>query len=346
MFCSLQLMSSVQSIVSLKEPITCAGCGQQVCDRFFLLAAGWAWHDACLRCSRCRRELQTQPSLFYRDGNVYCHDDYNRLFSGGQCARCFQPIVASEMVMWSRELSFHPHCFSCQECEAKLLPGNLYYMQGSHLYCHTHYTHTHNLQTHTHLGDGLNAASAEGEESVSSPELLLDHRPGGERVRRRSKRIRTCFGSGQLRALESYFTLKQNPDGKDWNVLAHQTGLSKRVLQVWFQNARAKLRRSLNSDDSQRAVTMTTATSPPPPPRAVTMTTAASSPSPGVLPPDRPLVFPTIDQRQLLQLTSADQSQRLLPSPALYLDYDSQHSPGCISSLEEELRDIGDFLKD
>uniref|UniRef100_A0A8C5HQK4 LIM/homeobox protein Lhx9 n=1 Tax=Gouania willdenowi TaxID=441366 RepID=A0A8C5HQK4_GOUWI len=218
-FCSLQLMSSVQSIVSLKEPITCAGCGQQVCDRFFLLAAGWAWHDACLRCSRCRRELQTQPSLFYRDGNVYCHDDYNRLFSGGQCARCFQPIVASEMVMWSRELSFHPHCFSfytqlcslCSHCVCFCAPFCL---------C-TRHTHT-----------GLNAASAEGEESVSSPELLLDHRPGGERVRRRSKRIRTCFGSGQLRALESYFTLKQNPDGKDWNVLAHQTGLSKRVLQV------------------------------------------------------------------------------------------------------------------
>ena len=54
----------------------------------------------------------------------------------------------------------------------------------------------------------------------------------GGRVRRQNKRIRTCFRSEQLRALESYFAQKHNPDGKDWTCLAHKTGLPKRVLQV------------------------------------------------------------------------------------------------------------------
>lgn len=74
--------------------------------------------------------------------------------------------------------------------------------------------------------------SGEGEESVSSPESRLEDPVTGGRVHRRTKRIRTCFRSEQLRALESYFAQKQNPDGKDWSGLAHKTGLPKRVLQV------------------------------------------------------------------------------------------------------------------
>lgn len=88
-----------------------------------------------------------------------------RMFGGGQCARCFQPIPASDLVMRSGELTFHPHCFSCQvsleassyyfrsknseyadslsdvlqECDVKLMPGNLYCMQGANLYCQSHY---------------------------------------------------------------------------------------------------------------------------------------------------------------------------------------------------------------
>lgn len=125
--------------ISIQEPITCGGCDEQVCDRFFLLAAGRVWHNSCLRCSQCQCELQTQPSLFWREGNIYCHLDYCRLFVGGQCARCLQSIPASALVMRSGELTFHPHCFSCQECDVKLLPGNLYCVQGQSLFCQTHY---------------------------------------------------------------------------------------------------------------------------------------------------------------------------------------------------------------
>ncbi|KAI9536805.1 hypothetical protein NQZ68_031113 [Dissostichus eleginoides] len=147
--------------------------------------------------------------------------------------------------------------------------------------------------------------SGEGEESVSSPEPPLDDQVACGRTRRRNKRIRTCFRSEQLRALESYFAHKHNPDGKDWNFLAQNTGLPKRVLQVWFQNARAKLRRSLTADDSQ----------------------PFSSTS-------------TIDQLQLSLLTAPLNEPPLSPAasqlqnPAFFLDYDSQSAPGCVSSLE------------
>lgn len=51
----------------------------------------------------------------------------------------------------------------------------------------------------------------------------------------RTKRMRTSFKHHQLRTMKSYFAINQNPDAKDLKQLAQKTGLSKRVLQVWFQ---------------------------------------------------------------------------------------------------------------
>nr|XP_019966328.1 PREDICTED: LIM/homeobox protein Lhx9-like [Paralichthys olivaceus] len=330
--------------VSIQESMICSGCGEQVCDRFFLLAASRVWHGTCLRCSQCQCELQTHPSLYWRDGNIYCQQDYSRMFGGGQCARCFQPIPASALVMRSGELTFHPHCFSCQECDVTLMPGNLYCVQGQSLYCQSHYHGdgtvpiSHNPQLRPHLKDAQNQVSGEGEESVSSSEPRLDDRVSGGRTRRRTKRIRTCFRSEQLRALESYFAQKHNPDGKDWTCLAHKTGLPKRVLQVWFQNARAKLRRSLTSDDSQ-------VNSPSAPLRTAISVVTSSPPPQACSPPaqSRPFTTSTIDQLQLSLLTAplgdlppspTANPPPQLQNPALFLDYDSQSAMGCVSSLE------------
>uniref|UniRef100_A0A7N6AG90 LIM/homeobox protein Lhx9 n=1 Tax=Anabas testudineus TaxID=64144 RepID=A0A7N6AG90_ANATE len=275
--------------VSIPEPITCAGCGEQVCDRFFLLAAGRVWHSVCLRCSQCHCELQTHASLFWRDGSIYCQQDYCR--SGGQCARCFQPIPASDLVMRSGELTFHPQCFSCQL--------QLFGAYRASIYCSGHFCQ--------------NQVSGEGEESVSSPEPRLDDRLMSRRARRRTKRIRTCFRSEQLRALESYFAQKHNPDGKDWTCLAHKTGLPKRVLQVWFQNARAKLRRSLTTDDSQ-------VNSPCAPSRGVTMRTSPPPPACSLLDQSQPFPSSTIDHLQLSLLTTPLGDPPVSPSYLLCLN--------------------------
>uniref|UniRef100_A0A3Q3WUX6 LIM/homeobox protein Lhx9 n=1 Tax=Mola mola TaxID=94237 RepID=A0A3Q3WUX6_MOLML len=302
--------------VSIPEPMTCAGCGEQLCDRFFLLAAGRVWHSACLRCGQCGCELQTQASLFWRDGNIYCLHDYCRMFRGGRCARCFQPIPASALVMRSGELTFHLHCFSCQVRGCRTHHSSLTSVRvhGPNLYCQAHYHGdgivplSHDLQAKANVEEGdsaKNPPSAEGEESVSSPEPRPDDRAAAGRACRRSKRIRTCFRSEQLRALEAYFAQKHNPDGKDWACLAHKTGLPKRVLQVWFQNARAKLRRSLTTSDSPSA-----------PVRGVTVATG------------QPQLFPTstIDQLQLSLLTSPLGDPPT--NPVSFLDDTSQGAAG------------------
>ncbi|RZB40659.1 Homeobox domain containing protein, partial [Asbolus verrucosus] len=75
--------------------------------------------------------------------------------------------------------------------------------------------------------------------SVTSPASSNGHQ------NQRTKRMRTSFKHHQLRTMKTYFAINQNPDAKDLKQLAQKTGLSKRVLQVWFQNARAKWRRNI-----------------------------------------------------------------------------------------------------
>ena len=67
----------------------------------------------------------------------------------------------------------------------------------------------------------------------------------------RGKRIRTSFKHTQLKIMKQYFNENHNPDAKDLKELALKTGLSKRVLQVWFQNARAKYRRSMMKEQEK-----------------------------------------------------------------------------------------------
>ncbi|KAL3320581.1 LIM/homeobox protein Lhx9 [Cichlidogyrus casuarinus] len=78
----------------------------------------------------------------------------------------------------------------------------------------------------------------------------------------RQKRMRTSFKHHQLRTMKTYFAINHNPDAKDLKTLSEKTGLSKRVLQVgvyahvlnrrqvWFQNARAKYRRSVSKHEN------------------------------------------------------------------------------------------------
>lgn len=74
----------------------------------------------------------------------------------------------------------------------------------------------------------------------------MSHCPSNQRT----KRQRTSFKHGQLKTMKSYFQSNKNPDARQLNELASRTQLSKRVLQVWFQNARAKYRRSHSKDGS------------------------------------------------------------------------------------------------
>lgn len=66
--------------------------------------------------------------------------------------------------------------------------------------------------------------------------------PGGEEPQR-DKRLRTTITPEQLEVLYQKYLLDSNPTRKMLDHIAHEVGLKKRVVQVWFQNTRARERK-------------------------------------------------------------------------------------------------------
>ncbi|XP_051959925.1 LIM/homeobox protein Lhx2a isoform X1 [Xyrauchen texanus] len=252
----------------------CAGCDGQISDRFYLLAADRQWHERCLKCCACHADLESELTCFCKHGDIYCKEDYySRSFPLQRCARCHLGISAADIVMHARDLVYHLNCFSCATCDKVLFTGDHFGMRDTSVYCRLHFEmmlrrecHTDfyysdmsptepNSETYIHIKgtpvkrgrprrrknlDAADHVDYNSDVSYRGVDLL-------EKVRQfscqKSKRMRTSFMHHQLLSMQAFFTHNHNPDAKDLKELAQKTGLTKRVLQVWFQNARAKYRR-------------------------------------------------------------------------------------------------------
>ncbi|XP_072115668.1 LIM/homeobox protein Lhx9-like [Mobula birostris] len=270
-----------QPAIAADRAAVCAGCGEAIYDRYVVFAVDKPWHSRCLRCCVCGLVLGSELTCFSKDAAIYCKDDYYRRFCVKQCSRCQLGILASEMVMRAKEEVYHLSCFTCAVCGRALVTGDLFGTRHGLVYCQEHFEPPGRAGNEARLmdslaelalqgdegldagpgntewpsklngssrkrrlqseGDEFHSACTEGEQTVGEPRY-----PGQQKA----KRIRTCFKHHQLRTMESYFAVKHNPDGKDWEQLSKKTGLPKRVLQVWFQNARAKLRKSLLQEEN------------------------------------------------------------------------------------------------
>uniref|UniRef100_A0A0N4Z8N5 Homeobox domain-containing protein n=1 Tax=Parastrongyloides trichosuri TaxID=131310 RepID=A0A0N4Z8N5_PARTI len=240
----------------------CQGCSLPINDKYYLDMDNHCFHMNCLKCCICLCSLASTETCFTRDGYVYCRNDYiSKYFK--QCDRCNKTIVLDELVMKVNEDTyFHATCFSCVICFRYLQPGEFYkYANLGRLFCINH-CHTHQIENYI-LPQLLDPTVDNSMQSSPTEFLPLQH-PFAERSINRnsddisfedgdsgsidgsckSKRMRTSFKHHQLRTMKAYFNLNHNPDSKDLKALAQKTGLTKRVLQVWFQNARAKHRRN------------------------------------------------------------------------------------------------------
>ncbi|ELT97041.1 hypothetical protein CAPTEDRAFT_43751, partial [Capitella teleta] len=268
----------------------CAGCGEKITDRYYLQAVERAWHANCLRCAQCKLPLDSEVTCYARDGSIFCKEDYYRLFAIKRCSGCHLAISANELVMKARDSVYHMNCFTCASCHKLLITGEHFGMKENLIYCRMHYEMVvqgefypspghggldsvsfpalHGPGAMPHVFNGVHAPSApkgrpRKRKRQAEDELEMCGRslhgfnendlPGlgnDMSMQARQKRMRTSFKHHQLRIMKSYFQLNHNPDAKDLKQLAQKTGLSKRVLQVWFQNARAKHRRNLLKQDA------------------------------------------------------------------------------------------------
>ncbi|KAF6036025.1 LHX9 [Bugula neritina] len=340
-------------LLSMIDDRGCAGCGEDISEKYFLFALDRKWHDSCLKCYICSKLLETEGSCYVKDSRIYCKKDYFLKFGMQKCCRCHEPIQSGEMVMRAQSNVFHVQCFTCHVCNCRLHTGDHFGVCDDKIFCRLDFEQLQYEALHSPvtletvnrnpnialsaIPDSLNSistnlavsqciseltpaipldsnlssnntqyddsgfvdyatrlphityplgSSAETQSTATKPQkskkrrqlnssfnsttgndestwphigmTMLDTDSLGTTGYHQSlsstanhthlqqvkqKRMRTSFKHHQLNVMKAYFTANHNPDAKDLKQLSQKTGLSKRVLQVWFQNARAKFRR-------------------------------------------------------------------------------------------------------
>ena len=112
---------------SLSNINICDSCGQTI-NGSGIQAMNKRFHSQCFNCFVCKRQLT--GSFMQADGNPYCMDDYNNLFSK-TCGGCNKIISGSFINALGKQ--WHTTCFLCAKCSSPLSSG--FYEKNSNPYC-------------------------------------------------------------------------------------------------------------------------------------------------------------------------------------------------------------------
>ncbi|XP_049785918.1 LIM/homeobox protein Lhx2-like [Schistocerca cancellata] len=210
----------------------CARCQAGIsASELVMRARDLVYHVHCFTCASCGVPLAKGDHFGMRDELVYCRPHYELLYSQDAAGAPYCDLEAA-----FRAGAGAAPCGKGRPRKRKLpsavepqdMPVGLRIPAAALEMLHP-----------SELSSSMESLGYDS--SVTSP----GNPAGQQQQQQRTKRMRTSFKHHQLRTMKSYFAINQNPDAKDLKQLAQKTGLSKRVLQVWFQNARAKWRRNL-----------------------------------------------------------------------------------------------------
>ncbi|XP_015251043.1 PREDICTED: LIM/homeobox protein Lhx6-like [Cyprinodon variegatus] len=136
-----------------------------------------------------------------------------------QCASCGMEIQ-DRYLLKVNNLNWHLGCLECSVCRASLRQHNSCYVKNKEIFCKLDYFRA------AENGTGLTLEGALPSDQDCQPKP--------------AKRARTSFTAEQLQVMQTQFAQDNNPDAQTLQKLAEMTGLSRRVIQVWFQNCRAR----------------------------------------------------------------------------------------------------------
>ncbi|TRY56702.1 hypothetical protein DNTS_012971, partial [Danionella cerebrum] len=216
----------------------CVGCGSQIHDQYILrVSPDLEWHAACLKCVECNQYLDETCTCFVRDGKTYCKRDYVRLFAI-KCAKCALGFSSSDLVMRARGSVYHIECFRCSVCSRQLLPGDEFSVRDDELLCRA--DHGLALEERGSLSPGN--VHTRGLHMAAEPVSVRQtpHRNHMHKQSEKTTRVRTVLNEKQLHTLRTCYNANPRPDALMKEQLVEMTGLSPRVIRVWFQNKRCK----------------------------------------------------------------------------------------------------------
>lgn len=144
---------------------------------------------------------------------------FHRIY-GTKCMRCCEKITPDEMVMKiQNSYVYHVNCFVCCSCNQPLQKGEQFAFRGGQLLCRTDFEKESFMSS-----------------SYDDDYVIEEHHVRSRDGRRGPKRPRTILTSSQRRQFKASFDVSPKPCRKVREALAKDTGLSVRVVQVWFQN--------------------------------------------------------------------------------------------------------------
>uniref|UniRef100_A0A8B9NZK4 LIM homeobox transcription factor 1 beta n=1 Tax=Apteryx owenii TaxID=8824 RepID=A0A8B9NZK4_APTOW len=211
-----------------------------------------------------------------------------------KCSGCMEKIAPTEFVMRALECVYHLSCFCCCVCERQLRKGDEFVLKEGQLLCKSDYEKEKDLLSSVSPDDSDSVKSDDEDGDVKPTKGQVTQGKGSDDGKdpRRPKRPRTILTTQQRRAFKASFEVSSKPCRKVRETLAAETGLSVRVVQVWFQNQRAKVG-CLSKVMSNRMEGMMTSYTPlaPPQQQIVAMDQSSYGTDPfqqGLTPPQMP----------------------------------------------------------
>ncbi|XP_046697805.1 insulin gene enhancer protein isl-1 isoform X2 [Silurus meridionalis] len=244
----------------------CVGCGNQIHDQYILrVAPDLEWHAACLKCAECNQYLDESCTCFVRDGKTYCKRDYISLYIliapahtmtssldmqprilgkkrlyGIKCAKCNIGFSKNDFVMRARAKVYHVECFRCVACSRQLIPGDEFALREDGLFCRA----DHDVVERASMAPGEPLSPLHPSRPLQMAEPISARqpalRPHVHKQPEKTTRVRTVLNEKQLHTLRTCYNANPRPDALMKEQLVEMTGLSPRVIRVWFQNKRCK----------------------------------------------------------------------------------------------------------
>jgi len=230
----------------------CSECNRPIEDQYVMRVADSILHEQCLRCFTCGHFLT--ESCFSKFGQYYCRQDFYSLF-GPRCAGCQLVFSETEKVRKIDQSLFHGHCFKCKDCSKDLSEAEKVGCdQNGNLLCESDFLKNHcdedpvgNSGTEDCESDKKDEKDdsilEKGIEPTSEEEHDLNKDIIDDPKNKRKRGPKTTIKPHQLEILKNCFDQNPKPTPKVFEELSKDTGLTKRVIQVWFQNKRSKRKR-------------------------------------------------------------------------------------------------------